>query len=707
MENQTGNERAGELIESEVLSLQIELSEPAVLLKLTHRPTGQVWAEGPVIYRVQTSPHQEVVTTNRLDNPAVQVDKDSLTVTGQAQHLAVCHKFWLEGAALYEQIELRNLAEEVVPVQRLEMGLTWPLTDSATGQLLPSAQQAEWVPIPLRRHPLDSTGSYEEFSAPDLISRQPDYWFGRRAQNVGGQATVFHPTDGWLADGWCCTSGQHTLMVLKHATEHCEFCVLDTEPQGSAWLVRFGGTTLIQASTGSMPGKITALPPGQSLTLGRSRYEVVEGGWPEGYAAFRRYFDAQGYRPPENFNPPVHWNQLYDMTSWHTVRGYKDRREELYTLEALWEEARKAKEYHCEALYLDPGWDTGFASSLWDEERLGPQNEFVAKLKKDYGLELSLHCPLAVWCDASFYPSEALRRDESGNPLPGRLCSGSRQYLELKAEHLLRLCQDGATFLMLDGTAYTGPCFDPDHGHPMPYTPDDQALNYRWLCDVLQKEYPEVLIELHDVHAGGAPEAILPKHFPHRPGWNVENWGNEYMWTTYEDLFTGQMKYLDYVNRAYSIPMYLHISLINDNEHGLAFWYAASTCRHLGLGGTHPNPQVAAAQRGHMAKYQQLKRFFTQGEYYALDESTHLHLLPDLKEAVLLLFNFTDRSVLHQERFRLPQEVDLGDDLLGNLGVSLSGEEEKTLSLHTVVPARGVRVILLRQRQQAPRTMIW
>ncbi len=60
------------------------------------------------------------------------------------------------------------------------------------------------------------------------------------------------------------------------------------------------------------------------------------------------------------------------MTSYHTLRGYGDRRQELYTLEALWEEARKAKEYHCEALYLDPGWDTGFGSAIWDEERLRP-----------------------------------------------------------------------------------------------------------------------------------------------------------------------------------------------------------------------------------------------------------------------------------------------------------------------------------------------
>ncbi len=458
-----------------------------------------------------------------------------------------------------------------------------------------------------------------------------------------------------------------------------------------------------------MPGRVTALPPGQGVTLGISRYEVVSGDWQEGYAAFRRYFDMQGYVPPENFDPPVHWNQLYDMTSWHTISGYDDRRQELYTLAALWGEARKARDYHCESLYLDPGWDTAFGSAIWDEARLGPQAEFVARLREDYDLGLSLHCPLAAWCETSCYPAEALRMDEDGERVPGAVCSGSRQYLEMKAERLLKLCEDGATFLMYDGTNYTGPCCDPNHGHPIPHTPDDQASNYRWLCEVVQEKYPEVLIELHDVHGSGTKRAILPKHFPHRPGWNVENWGNEYMWTTFEDLFTGKMKYLDYVNRAYSLPMYLHISLINDNEHGLALWYTASTCRHLGIGGTHPNPVVATAQKGHMAKYRQLKRFFAQGHYFGLDENTHLHYLPDVQEAVLLLFNFTDQSVLRNEGIALPAAVNLDGKLLGNLGVRVGTTgETQTLFLNTVVPPRGVRVILLQQRDRVQQTtVIW
>jgi len=712
MANEPSAKRECKVVESDALSVQIAIDGQVIELKLIHRSTGQVWADGPVIYRVQTSEKSRDVTSSALDDPAVQVDDGTLIVTGQAQHLAVRHVFSLEGNTLCEQIELKNTAEEVVPVTRLEIGLTWPLTDPE-GSLLPDARNAQWAPIPTRRHPVDDSDRCEKFTASDLILRRPDYWFGRRDCDAQGRATTFGPTDAWFTDGWCFSISDHTMVVLKHASEHCELSPLDVEAHGGAWLARFGGTALLHAydQTGgaSMPGKVTALPPGQSITLGVSRYEVVLGDWQDGYAAFRRYFDAQGYLPPEDFDPPVHWNQLYDMTSWHTIRGCDDRRQDLYTLEALWEEARKAREYHCESLYLDPGWDTAFGSAIWDEARLGPQTEFVAKLRQDYDLGLSLHCPLANWCETSYYPADALRIDNNGQPMAGAVCSGSQQYLEVKAERLLKLCEDGAIFLMYDGTQYTGPCYDPNHGHPVPYTPDDQALNYRWLCDVVQEKYPEVLIELHDVHGSGSYRAILPRHFPHRPGWHVENWGNEYMWTTFEDLFSGTMKYLDYVNRAYSIPLYLHISLINDNEHGLALWYTASTCRHLGIGGTHPNPMIAAAQKGHMSKYRQLKRFFTQGQYFGIDESTHLHYLPDLNEAVLLLFNFTDESVLRNEGRPLPAEVNLGKDLLGNLGVRV-GEtgETHTIFMNTVVPPYGVRVILLQQRDRVQRTtVIW
>ncbi|MAE60827.1 MAG: hypothetical protein CMJ49_05650 [Planctomycetaceae bacterium] len=682
------------------MSLEVATRGGEVALTLRDETTGRAWLDGVVVYRVQTRRGDEAITTERLAGAAVTGNGDEVVVTGQAQHLAVRHVFALEAGVLRERIALRNTGEGVTTVERLEIGATLRLTAVGEyGRLLPEVRDVAWVPIPMRRHSEDSSGGHESFSGRDLIMRRPDCWFGRNASEPrGGLPSHFRPVDAWFADGWCCTAGGRTLVVIKHATAHCELCPLDGEARDGGWFARMGGAALIesqsQGGTTFMPAGVVGLGAGETIELGETRYVQVDGDWTAGYAAFRDYFDGEGYVPPTDFDPPVHWNQLYDMSSWHTVRGVEDRRGDLYTLDALWDEVRKARAYHCESLYLDPGWDTAFGSSVWDEGRLGPQTEFVAKLKRDHGLGLSLHCPLAAWSDVSAYPAEARVMDAAGERATGSLCSGSRQYLDVKAARLRQLCADGASFLMYDGTHYTGACFDPDHGHRVPYTPDAQAGSYQWLCDAVLAEHPAVLIELHDVQGN----FILPRHFPHRPGWSVENWGNEFMWETSADLHTGKMKYLDYLRRAYSIPTYLHISLINDNEHGLALWYAASTCAHLGIGGTHPNAQVAAAQQGHMAKYRKLKRFFVQGEYFAVDEQTHLHYLSDRREAVLCLFNFSDASAYRNEAIALSERFELGEDPHQNLGVRVSREKPCTLVLNSVVPPWGAAVLRLGQR---------
>ena len=77
------------------------------------------------------------------------------------------------------------------------------------------------------------------------------------------------------------------------------------------------------------------------------------------------------------------------------------------------------------------------------------------------------------------------------------------------------------------------------------------------------------------------------------------------------------------------MPIYLHVDLRSDNEHALILWWYASTCRHLGIGGTHENPMIAEAQRQAMKRYQKLARFFKRGEFYGANEEVHFHVLPD------------------------------------------------------------------------------
>ena len=87
------------------------------------------------------------------------------------------------------------------------------------------------------------------------------------------------------------------------------FSVLSTIADGKGTSLRFGGAVMLQGE----PAALTRIAPGQSVDLGTTRFETVEGGYPEAMYAYRKMLDEKGCRFPKDFNPPVHWEQLYDM----------------------------------------------------------------------------------------------------------------------------------------------------------------------------------------------------------------------------------------------------------------------------------------------------------------------------------------------------------------------------------------------------------
>ena len=106
------------------------------------------------------------------------------------------------------------------------------------------------------------------------------------------------------------------------------------------------------------PAALTRIAPGQSVDLGTVRYQSLKGGYPEAMYAFRALLDEKGCRFPADYNPPVHWEQLYDMPNAWEDRAHR------YTKAIVEKEAAKGRAYSCEALYLDPGWDTEFGTFL-------------------------------------------------------------------------------------------------------------------------------------------------------------------------------------------------------------------------------------------------------------------------------------------------------------------------------------------------------
>jgi len=162
-----------------------------------------------------------------------------------------------------------------------------------------------------------------------------------------------------------------------------EFSVLSTLPREDCLALRFGGTAMIAGD----PSVLRRIEPGQEVSLGITRYITVRGGYTQAAYAFRSFLDEKGCRFPSDYDPPVHWNEIYDNPEWFlstpgTPPQPRRTRPLTYTKDLILQEAQKAKDYSCESLYLDPGWDTAFGTFLWGEEWLGPGKEFVDRIRE-------------------------------------------------------------------------------------------------------------------------------------------------------------------------------------------------------------------------------------------------------------------------------------------------------------------------------------
>jgi hypothetical protein len=328
-------------------------------------------------------------------------------------------------------------------------------------------------------------------------------------------------------------------------------------------------------------------------------------------------------------------------------------------------------------------------------------------LRREYGLKLSLHTPMSGWCDPTAYPPEMYRMDRFGERLSWErragfgaspLCGASRQYVEETARRLKALARDGATFFMFDGTGYRGECWDPQHGHPVPSGCEEHVQAMSRLARVVHDEYPDVLIEMHDQVAGGAPIRPTPTYYGHgraAPGEQVAEaqgfdsvWGFELMWGPMEDLLTGHAIALYYYNLAHGLPLYIHIDLRKDNANALEFWWNASTCRHLGIGGTHQDPAVQKVHHEAMATYLRLETFFKAGTFYGLDEMVHVHVHPTKPAAVINCFNLEDQLIRRTLKID-PQEIGLGRSGRFEIKGAAARLEENRYIVDVEIPSRG------------------
>jgi hypothetical protein len=161
------------------------------------------------------------------------------------------------------------------------------------------------------------------------------------------------------------------------------------------------------------------------------------------------------------------------------------------------------------------------------------------------------------------------------------------------------------------------------------------------------------------------------------------------------DLVGGHSMALYYYNLAYSLPLYLHIDLRKDNPQSLMFWWNASTCRHLGIGGTHPDPAVRKSQKESMTAYRRLETFFKTGKFYGLGEMVHVHVHPTEPAAVMNVFNLESQPATRHIEFT-PSQIGLnGSKEYKVIGATASRRGDLYL-LDVVVPALGHSLMELR-----------
>jgi hypothetical protein len=296
------------------------------------------------------------------------------------------------------------------------------------------------------------------------------------------------------------------------------------------------------------------------------------------------------------------------------------------------------------------------------------------------------------------------------------VCTQCPAWQREKADRIERVATAGMCFAMFDEFDWRGPCYAADHGHAVPSTSLGHVRAVYELIRETKRRAPGLLVEAHDpVWPWGV--RYLPVYFgqtldpARRPGSYDENWGFEFMWNPIEDLVSGRALCLYYYNLGTDIPLYDHITAEKDNDACLAFWWYASTVRHLGIGGkkgldsAKENPSRWTAYTKAMAQYRRLHEWFARGRFVGIDELTHLHVLAGKPGGVLVAFNLKETPVERQIVLNAAElGLRAGEEAPIKGGGCRSERVGDELRLTLSIPARAPLVVEIGAAAAAPAT---
>jgi len=429
-----------------------------------------------------------------------------------------------------------------------------------------------------------------------------------------------------------------------------------------------------------------AVRPRETVSLGTTAFLPYQGPMEQGFTEYRAYMARRGLVVPPGYDPPINYCIYYECG-------------EYYQYQTLLDEMDHARALGCTMLYLDQGWETYAGSGLWDTPRLGELDDFVGKARS-YGLGVGvlvkLHGRAFCW-DAGM-----TRQDRHGNVLPGDrwgtgnlvgVCPGSMEWKRAKTGRLARLAEAGVAFFSFDFNDYQTEyaCGGVGHPHASPMSRWEHVRHVAAQQAMTKAACPGVLIEAHDWASAG--EYVYPIYLFRES--HDERWGFEYMWKPFDDFTAGRLHNLYYYNLSYETPLYLHMDLTSDNEHGVVFWYLASTIRHLGVGNyVVLDDRQKRACVARMQVYREYRDFFTRGLFAGVGPCVHCHSLPG-QGAVVLLFNDSARAATVSAELGC-QDLGVHKDSLTVrtvYGESCEAELADTLVLRQHLPPYSVSVM--------------
>ncbi|MBI2843566.1 MAG: hypothetical protein HYX78_09210 [Armatimonadetes bacterium] len=629
--------------------LEITGGEPAPAIKLTDLYSGTVFADGPCRYSLFVDDGSRVLHLEGLRDLNITGDETAERTVFEIAGLAgagepdvrVRHILTAlpDGEYLDEQISLVNESASAIMLRDYRIALRKELPfDPKTKTWDGTMGRFRMIAVPFRVQP---DGYRHDYTMNEVYHGR---FFVSTSDDPIHNVPEIADRGRGRSEGWAWTDGESGLLVMKYNPEMIEYSMLESEHLSGKTYLDFGGAA---QSLYDEPREARRLKPGQAVTFGTTRYTFYEGLWRRASYIFRDFMNTHGHGHPDGYDPPM---------IWHIDPG-----QGRLPLEELRAEAHKAREIGCQLLHLESGWETCDGDSVWDDSRLGPPEEFVREMNEVYGLQIGIRTMGRSYCDA--YPGLYRRNDDGSigyyRPYLDRPfyepCTEHPEFLREKIERLSKVAEAGVKFMTFDKYDWRGPCFAGDHGHSAPTIPDQHARNVVSIIQRLHELHPDLLAAAQDcVWSKGV--RYLPTYYLHgQPGSFEEGRALGLTGKPMQDLLTGRALSLFYHSLAYELPVYAHISMDDDNEECLVFWWYASTARHLGISGKPVNERQFAAYKKAVSEYLSFKDLYTHGDFYGYDEVVHVHVLGDEGRGVLNAFNLTNQTMTRQVEVSLPE----------------------------------------------------